>query len=72
MYGRTPMGQLLYDLGFARLTDAWVARKHRMPIAQVRRMKKRLRKILHGEADALRAKARKQRRRMIEDSRRYE
>jgi len=37
LFGRTPLGQLLYDLAFARLSDRWIARKHKMPIAEVRK-----------------------------------
>ena len=36
-YGRTPLGQLIYDLGFAKLKDATIARKHGLPVAVVRR-----------------------------------
>ena len=36
-FGGTPLGQLLYDLAFARLSDRWIARKHKMPIAEVRK-----------------------------------
>ena len=46
LYGRTPLGQLLYDLGFTRLTEKWLARKHKMPVAEVRRLRKIVRKAL--------------------------
>ncbi len=39
VYGRTPMGQLLYDLAFAKITEKWIARKHHLPIAKVRHLK---------------------------------
>lgn len=35
-YGRTPLGQLVYDLGFTKLGDSYLARKHRMPVAKIR------------------------------------
>jgi hypothetical protein len=35
-YGRTPLGQLVYDLGFTKLSDRYLARKHGLPIAKVR------------------------------------
>lgn len=35
-YGKTPLGQLLYDLGFTKLSDRYLARKHHMPIAEIR------------------------------------
>ena len=43
LYGRTPQGQMLYDFGFAHLTEKWLARKYRMPIARVRDLKRRVR-----------------------------
>jgi len=46
MYGRTPLGQLVYDLGFTRLSDRYLAAKHHMPIASIRRMRERMRKHL--------------------------
>lgn len=48
LYGRTAIGQLIYDLGFAKLTDKWLARKHRMPIAEIRHLRKVMRKGLRG------------------------
>lgn len=36
-YGRTPIGQLVYDLGFTKLGDKYLARKHKMPIAEIRK-----------------------------------
>jgi hypothetical protein len=38
-YGRTPEGQLIYDLAFLNLTDRWLARKHKLPVAVIRRMR---------------------------------
>lgn len=35
-YGRTPLGQLIHDLGFTRLSDRYLARKHRLGIGRVR------------------------------------
>ena len=35
-YGRTPLGQLVYDLGFTKLGDKYLARKHGMKIETVR------------------------------------
>lgn len=46
VYGRTPLGQKLYDFGFAKLTDKWLARKHGMPIGEVRELKAAVRKNL--------------------------
>lgn len=39
-YGRTPEGQLLYDLAFVKRTDKWLARKHQIPIAEIRNLRK--------------------------------
>jgi len=38
-YGKTPLGQLLYDLAFSNCTEKWLARKHRISIASVRRLR---------------------------------
>ncbi len=38
-YGKTPQGQLIYDLAFVQLSDKWIARKHRIPIAEVRSLR---------------------------------
>ena len=35
-YGRTPIGQLIYDLGFTTLTDKHLARKHGLTLAKIR------------------------------------
>ena len=36
VHGRTPQGQLLYDLAFVNLTDKYLARKHRFPVRTIR------------------------------------
>jgi len=36
LYGRTPLGQLVYDLGFTKLGDKYLARKHGLPIQKIR------------------------------------
>jgi hypothetical protein len=36
VYGRTPEGQLLYDLAFTNLSVRVIARKNRVPVARVR------------------------------------
>lgn len=45
-YVRTPLGQKLYDFGFAKLTDKWLARKYLMPIGEARELKAAVRKNL--------------------------
>ena len=45
-YGKTTLGQLLYDLAFTRLPARYLARKHRMPIADIRRQREKVCKIL--------------------------
>lgn len=39
LYGKTALGQLLYDLAFARLSPSYLARKHRLPVAEIRRLR---------------------------------
>ena len=46
IFTRTPQGQLLYDLGFAKISEAWIARKHHLPIDKVRELKAKVRKII--------------------------
>lgn len=36
LYGKTPLGQLLYDLGSAKLSDRYLARKHGIGIEKIR------------------------------------
>lgn len=38
-YGRTSEGQILYDLAFTNLSAKYLARKHRWPIADIRRLR---------------------------------
>jgi hypothetical protein len=38
-YGRTPLGQLLYDLAFSKLSERYLARKYRLPIAEIRKLR---------------------------------
>jgi hypothetical protein len=46
-YGKTAMGQLLYDLAFTRLSSRYLARRHHLPIASIRQMRgdKQIRKL---------------------------
>lgn len=39
MYAKTPLGQMLYDLGFTDLSDRYLARKHQKPIAEIRKLR---------------------------------
>lgn len=38
-FGRTPLGQLVYDMCCTKLTDAYLARKHSIPIAELRALR---------------------------------
>lgn len=38
-YGRTPIGQLLWDLAFTELDRSYIARKHSIPVAMIDRMR---------------------------------
>lgn len=40
VYGRTAVGQLLYDLAFVDRTDKWLARKHQVSVAEIRNLRK--------------------------------
>lgn len=37
LYGKTAVGQLVYDLAFTDLSEKYLAQKHRVPVAQIRR-----------------------------------
>lgn len=39
MFAKTALGQMLYDLVFSDLSDRYLARKHRHPIAYIRQMR---------------------------------
>jgi len=47
LFGRTAKGQMLYDFGFSKLTEKWLARKYRMSIAEVRKLKATARAALN-------------------------
>jgi hypothetical protein len=36
-FGPTPIGQLIYDLGWTKLSDDYLARKHGLPIDEIRK-----------------------------------
>lgn len=38
-YGRTKLGQLLYDLGFTNLGVQYLARKHKIPVSEIRSLR---------------------------------
>lgn len=39
LYGKTPTGQLLYDLCFVKRTDKYLARKHEVTVAEIRHLR---------------------------------
>jgi hypothetical protein len=45
-YGKTPIGQLLYDLAFTKLSERYLARKHKLPIAEIRQCRQTATRIL--------------------------
>lgn len=49
VFTSTPEGQFLYDIAFVDLTDTWIARKHKLPISEVRKLRKlpEVRKLRH-------------------------
>ena len=44
LFTRTPLGQLVYDLGFTRLGDRYLARKHHLPIEKIREYREAFRR----------------------------
>lgn len=48
-YGRTDQGQLFYDLAFTDLSEPWLARKHKMPRAEINRLRLLARETLIGK-----------------------
>jgi len=40
VFQKAKSGQILYDLAFVDLTDKWLARKHHIPVAEVRKLRK--------------------------------
>ena len=49
LYGRTEIGQLFYDLAFTDLSEPWLARKHKMPRAEINRLRLLARETLIGK-----------------------
>jgi hypothetical protein len=39
LYGKTALGQIIYDLAFTNLSGGYLARKHRKPVAEIRRLR---------------------------------
>jgi hypothetical protein len=39
-YSKTARGQLLYDLAFTSLSPSYLARKHHLPVAKIRELRK--------------------------------
>lgn len=59
-YGRTPLGQLVYDLGFTKLDDNYLARKHGLPVQKIRDARAAVRRgFKQGKVEAGKAAARK-------------
>ncbi len=48
-YGKTENGQLFYDLAFTDLSEPWLARKHKMPRAEINRLRLLARETLIGK-----------------------
>jgi hypothetical protein len=45
-YGKTEIGQKVYDFGMSKVSDRWLARKYGMPIVEVRALRKRMREAI--------------------------
>lgn len=48
-YGKTEAGQMFYDLAFTDLSEPWLARKHKMPVSEVNRLRLLARNTLIGK-----------------------
>lgn len=48
LYGKNAAGQLFYDLAFTDLSEPWLARKHKMPRAEIIRLRLLARQTLIG------------------------
>ena len=48
-FERTPLGRIIYDLGFVKRSDKWMARKHRLPVAHIRALRIEIRKALKAD-----------------------
>lgn len=48
-YGRTPSGQLFYDLAFTDHSAPWLARKHKLPQSEIIRLRLLARETLIGK-----------------------
>lgn len=55
-YGRTALGQIVYDLGFTELSDRYLARKHGVPIAWLRVLRDTVRENLRPRKKARRCR----------------
>jgi hypothetical protein len=39
LYGKTALGQIIYDLAFTNLSGRYLAGKHHKPVAEIRRLR---------------------------------
>jgi hypothetical protein len=46
LYGRTTVGQVVYDLGCTDLSEKYLARKHKMPITRIRELRVKIREAM--------------------------
>jgi len=49
LYGKTPFGQLFYDLAFTDVTPKYLARKHKISAEEVRNLRAKARQALIGK-----------------------
>ncbi len=56
VYGRTGIGQFIYDFGFANLTDRWLARKHKVPLSKVQEYRRSVKRGLRKQKQKQRTK----------------
>lgn len=48
-YGKTEMGQVIYDLAFTDLTPKYLARKHGMTVEEIRRLRIKTKEAVFGK-----------------------
>lgn len=62
LFTRSALGQLVYDLLFTHLSERYLARKHRIPVARIRNMRiDAKRAFREGQQQARRRQGRRRR-----------
>lgn len=48
-FAKTPLGQIIYDMGFSRISDKSIARKHSIPIKNVRELRAKVKEAISAD-----------------------